>query len=183
MSDLHADGTELSATEATRLSAWYGAAAPEPAARRAAIDRLLHPRVGPALALHTQSAPPRRLTRIALASGLAAAAALLLWVTRRDAGPLTSPHEGTQLVAFEVRLPAREVSVAGDFNGWNPDATPMQRQGSTNVWRASVPLTPGRHVYTFVVNGRDWVVDPLAPRADGDELGPANVIAVPGTGE
>jgi 1,4-alpha-glucan branching enzyme len=60
---------------------------------------------------------------------------------------------------------------------------PMQRQGSSDVWKIAIALPPGRHVYSFVVDGTEWVIDPLAPRAELDDLGPANVIAISGAGD
>jgi putative ABC transport system permease protein len=61
-----------------------------------------------------------------------------------------------------------EVSLAGDFNGWNPNLQPMTKEG--DEWVANLILTPGRHVYKFVVNGQ-WLTDPdnsLVDTADHD---------------
>ncbi|MEO0586531.1 MAG: AAA family ATPase, partial [Planctomycetota bacterium] len=34
----------------------------------------------------------------------------------------------------------RRLAIAGDFNGWSPDRTPMQRDESTGAWRALIPV-------------------------------------------
>jgi 1,4-alpha-glucan branching enzyme len=52
---------------------------------------------------------------------------------------------------------AKEVFVAGSFNGWNATATPMKRIGSN--WKAVVEVVPGAYSYNFVIDGK-WVCDP-----------------------
>lgn len=66
---------------------------------------------------------------------------------------------------------ASTVTVAGDFNDWDPTSTPLRRVGADGVWSVVVPLTPGRHLYSFVVDGRRWVPDAEAPRAPETEFG------------
>ena len=56
------------------------------------------------------------------------------------------------------------VVVAGDFNGWSRDATPLTR-GGDGVWAATVNLTEGVHLYKFVVDGDKWVNDPNAEKS------------------
>jgi hypothetical protein len=128
----------------------------------------------------------------------AIAAALLLSVTLRSRTPVaeqgatnavdlanTAPVGGTTSVAggvqFDLRLPkglAANVSVVGDFNGWDASATPMVKGSANGEWSAKVPLLPGRHVYAYVVNGKQWVVDPLAPQIPDVGYGPANAVVV-----
>ena len=86
-------------------------------------------------------------------------------------------------MGFALRLTdgtVRQVSLAGDFNGWDASTLPMVRDPADGTWRLRIPLAPGRHTYSFVVNGTRWVIDPLAPRTVEGALGPANVIAVSG---
>ncbi|HXY30320.1 MAG TPA: isoamylase early set domain-containing protein [Gemmatimonadaceae bacterium] len=84
------------------------------------------------------------------------------------------------VVRFELVAPsAREVALVGDFNGWDRSATPLVRAGANGTWVVQIPLTPGRHVYGFVVDGSSWLPDPRAPRAPGDDFGaPSSVIVV-----
>ncbi len=72
---------------------------------------------------------------------------------------------------------AVRVSVVGDFNDWDVDATPLARDA--NVWSVTLPMTQGRHVYAFVVDGTRWIADPRAPEAKDADFGrPASVVLV-----
>ena len=53
---------------------------------------------------------------------------------------------------------AKNVSVAGSFNNWSADATPMNK-GVDNFWRVTIETEPGYYYYKFVVDG-DWIPDP-----------------------
>lgn len=70
---------------------------------------------------------------------------------------------------------ARSVSVAGDFNGWNPAQTPMERSDG-GMWTATLPLKPGRYQYMFVIDGKQWIADPLAADGTGDGFGSQNAV-------
>jgi hypothetical protein len=84
-------------------------------------------------------------------------------------------------VRFVLVAPyASRVSLVGDFNRWNPRAMPMRRSPDGRTWTVDVPLTPGRHLYSFLVDG-DLAPDPAAPRAGDDDFGvPSSVILVSG---
>src|SRR5690349_9694591 len=58
----------------------------------------------------------------------------------------------------------QKVNVAGDFNNWSRDATPMQK-GGDNAWSATVKLNEGVQHYKFVVDGDKWVNDPNADKS------------------
>lgn len=73
---------------------------------------------------------------------------------------------------------ATRVSLVGDFNQWNPEATPMQRTGGT--WTVTLPLRAGRHLYSFVLDGTQWLPDPSAPLAPEDGFGHANSVVLVG---
>ena len=101
--------------------------------------------------------------------------------------PITAPEGGVSegpdgVVRFALRLPdgAKAVSLVGDFNGWDAAATPMARNGSGAEWSAQLPLSPGRHVYAFVIDGTQWIVDPMAPQVPDADLGPTNAVIVEG---
>ena len=53
---------------------------------------------------------------------------------------------------------AKAVFLAGMFNGWKPDATPMVK-GSEGEWSVNMKLPPGRHEFKFVVDGQ-WCCEP-----------------------
>lgn len=47
---------------------------------------------------------------------------------------------------------AKAVFLAGTFNGWNCEATPMQRQADGS-WSVSLRLPSGYYEYKFLVDG------------------------------
>jgi len=57
-------------------------------------------------------------------------------------------------------LDAKNVAVVGDFNGW--EATPLSDDNHDGIWTATIPLSPGRYEYAFIIDGRWWGQDPLA---------------------
>jgi hypothetical protein len=85
----------------------------------------------------------------------------------------------TQFVLDSPR--AARVSLVGDFNGWDPEATPLVRDSSSGIWTATVPLLPGRHVYAFMVDGTAWTLDPRAPTAQDPDFGTPSSVVLVGT--
>jgi hypothetical protein len=87
--------------------------------------------------------------------------------------------EGVRVVQFVFVAPgASRVTLVGDFNGWDTDATPMQK-GAPGIWSVSLPLPVGRHHYAFVVDDEQWAADPAAPQAVADDFGtPSSVVTV-----
>ena len=77
------------------------------------------------------------------------------------------------------RPAARQVALVGDFNGWDPAATPMARSDE-GTWTATVTLAPGRHAYAFVVDGERWVTDPRVPTTRDMDYGRDHSIMVVG---
>lgn len=72
---------------------------------------------------------------------------------------------------------ATRVFLAGDFNGWDPETHPMQRQPD-GAWLLQVPLHHGHHQYRFLVDGKP-VLDPSAQGVARDSHGDlASLIAV-----
>ncbi len=100
----------------------------------------------------------------------------------RPVQPMGTTTERGDAIRFDLTLPntAREVALVGDFNGWDENATPMVRRPNDGAWSAQVPLPPGRHVYAFVIDGKKWLVDPLAPQVPDGGYGPANAVVVDG---
>jgi len=93
--------------------------------------------------------------------------------------PLAATVETPNVVRFVLIEPgARRVALVGDFNGWAADATPLATAGTGGVWTVSVPLTPGRHEYAFVVDGARWITDPAAPRTLDDFDTQSSVVTI-----
>lgn len=95
--------------------------------------------------------------------------------TRRD---LQEAPAKVQFVLDARR--ARSVSVVGDFNAWDAAAAPLARDSITGVWSGVVDVTPGRHVYAFLVDGTVWTLDPRAPRAKDSDYGTEQSVLIVG---
>jgi hypothetical protein len=65
---------------------------------------------------------------------------------------------------------ARRVSIVGEFNGWDASKTPLTRLES-GLWTVTIPLTPGRHVYAFVLDDTLVTADPRAPKVRDADYG------------
>jgi hypothetical protein len=79
---------------------------------------------------------------------------------------------------------ANSVAVVGDFNNWGLGDTALVAENHNGVWSVSAPVPAGVHRYAFLVNGKQWVADPTAPRAAGDDFGqPSSALVVEGTVE
>ena len=69
---------------------------------------------------------------------------------------LSRHDDSLQAVYFEYINPrAQAVAIAGTFNDWHPQVTPMVNMGNGR-WRKVLLMVPGTYEYTFVVDGR-WV--------------------------
>jgi 1,4-alpha-glucan branching enzyme len=69
---------------------------------------------------------------------------------------------------------AKNVSVAGSFNDWNPSKNPLAAD-KKGVWRLMLSLPAGSHQYKFVVDG-NWKHDPSNPSDADDGHGGKNSL-------
>jgi hypothetical protein len=102
-------------------------------------------------------------------AALLAAAALLPLVQQ------PAPERARPVPFLLVAPHAARVAIVGDFNDWDPAATPLHPAGG-EAWWVVVPLRPGRYRYSFVVDGVRWLADPAAPRAVDDDFGPESSV-------
>jgi predicted carbohydrate-binding protein with CBM48 len=142
----------------------------------------------------------RRSLRLSPVAGAALAAGLvgvgvLLGLDLASPRLVADTGPGQEQVRPQTRDPVRDgvkfvlvapqaarVSLVGDFNRWDPAATPMERTPTGGTWSVVVPLRAGRHEYAFVVDGKQWLPDPSAPLAPVDGLGaPNSVVLVRGS--
>jgi pimeloyl-ACP methyl ester carboxylesterase len=75
---------------------------------------------------------------------------------------------------------AKSVTLAGTFNNWNTQSTPMARKGAD--WSVSINLAPGTYGYKFVVDTNRWTIDPENPDTADDGEGHINSVVVVATG-
>ena len=128
------------------------------------------------------------LTGLALAAGIAAVIAVSsvavgARISARSQGTSRAAAsvraDTVQLVRFVFVDPrAERVELVGDFNEWARGSTQLKRSGAPGVWAVSVPLSPGRHEYAFIINGSRWVADPLAVKSSDDFGTESSVIRV-----
>jgi hypothetical protein len=124
-------------------------------------------------------------------AGVAIAAGLLLAVVlRHSAEPATLARSSSgeaatatadaRPVYLRLDAPASSrVAVVGDFNDWDPAATPLRPTGDHGTWVVELRLKPGRYHYTFLIDGRRWERDPReAPAAESDFGAPVSVLTV-----
>lgn len=110
-----------------------------------------------------------------LAAQLEAVRALLAKVTderRKAALAATETDLVTRLarfkrVVFELEGydQAKAVFVAGSFNAWSPNSTPLVRRDGK--WVADAEAEAGRITYKFIVDG-EWVLDPANRETERD---------------
>ena len=75
-----------------------------------------------------------------------------------------------------VKPEAKSVCVAGSFNEWNPDRTPLTRI-SDGTWIGELTGISGRHEYLFVVDGQ-WLPDPNAQESVQNPFGGRNSVLI-----
>ena len=125
-----------------------------------------------------------------IAAAAIAAGLLLAVVLRHSEEPSTlagSSGAGAAAATGDARpvylrldAPASSrVAVVGDFNNWDPAATPLRPTGDRGTWVVELRLKPGRYHYTFLIDGRRWQRDPReTPAAESDFGAPVSVLTV-----
>lgn len=94
---------------------------------------------------------------------------------RNEHGTFNSILQISKLINFQLAgfSQAKEVVLAGSFNGWNEKKTKMAQQDGR--WMISMDLSAGKHYYKFIVDG-NWIVDPANPLTEKDREGNVNSI-------
>ena len=86
-----------------------------------------------------------------------------------------SSKQKTRKIKFSLKaVEARNVSLAGEFNNWSPDADPMQRD-ENGTWTKTKMLSPGNLEYKFFVDG-EWIQDPENLRTCPNCFGTRNSV-------
>ena len=80
-------------------------------------------------------------------------------------------YKGKDGMYFAVWAPhAEQVGVAGDFNGWNPDTTPMDLLADSGIWEAFVPGIGAGELYKFAITTKSGKIlfkaDPYAAQGE-----------------
>lgn len=89
---------------------------------------------------------------------------------------------GARAVTFSLYAPhAKSVEVAGDFNQWQAEATPLVGPDEKGIWRVKLILSglPRRMEYVYWVDGASRRVDPVQPVVQDGFAGKNNVLLLP----
>ncbi len=116
----------------------------------------------------SQPASPRWLKPVC-------AFAVILCVLITSSILIIQKSSNTILVKFSIDiLDARQVSLVGDFNGWDEQAVELKYKNGT--WKTKLRLKPDRYQYMFLVDGERWIADPQSTEYVDDGYGKRNSI-------
>ena len=87
-----------------------------------------------------------------------------------------STRDGVRFVL--VRPDASSVAVVGTFNQWSISSHPLLQDPSSDAWTTLVPLSPGEHLFMYVVDGTHWLSPPAADDYVDDGFGAWNGVVV-----
>lgn len=81
-----------------------------------------------------------------------------------------------EAVVFVTLYPrAKDVQIAGDFNNWQPEKTPLHKVGTSGVWQTKLKIPAGKYRYRLVVDGH-WQQDPYNEHTELNPFGGFNSI-------
>ena len=85
-------------------------------------------------------------------------------------------RQNEEAVTFVSLYPrANSVQLAGDFNNWQPEDSPMQKIGGNGAWQIKLPLAKGKYRYRLVVDGQ-WQQDPYNETTETNPFGESNSV-------
>ena len=95
--------------------------------------------------------------------------------TARSKSTAAKPVRSASSVTFSIFAPeAASVQLAGDFTRWENEPVSLRREKS-GVWKATLPLAPGRYEYRLLVDGQ-WQNDPECTEFQPNSFGSANCV-------
>ncbi|MEP6646144.1 MAG: hypothetical protein ABJC12_03580 [Saprospiraceae bacterium] len=94
-------------------------------------------------------------------------------VYKLDLSVLKCTDKGNVVFSLKGFSEAKEVVLAGTFNGWDEHTTLMQK--TVDGWELKADLPPGRYEYKFIVDGV-WMHDPANKEMVRNEHGTFNSI-------
>lgn len=74
------------------------------------------------------------------------------------------------------------VALAGTFNNWNSNKNYFQ-ETSKGIWEITLEIPTGRHLYKFVVNDTDWILDPLNTSISEDNQNNSSITVLDNGGK
>ncbi|MFN5387385.1 MAG: alpha-amylase family glycosyl hydrolase [Bacteroidota bacterium] len=106
-----------------------------------------------------QSGKPCQLFVVANVAKLPPITEMKIWSKGKyESVPVVSSRKESRQIFFDAGDKTfKSVSIAGDFNNWNPKANMFNQAGKR--WIAALSLYPGTYSYQLVVDGK-WMLDP-----------------------
>lgn len=86
---------------------------------------------------------------------------------------VTQTNDAAVFVTLYPR--AQQVQIAGDFNNWQPEKSPMEKVSDNGIWRTKMNLAAGRYRYRLVVDGQ-WQQDPYNEMTELNPFGGLNSV-------
>lgn len=88
--------------------------------------------------------------------------------------------KGTVKVTFELpaEVSAQEAVVVGEFNNWDPEATPMKRKKDGSFSVAMNLETGKEYRYKYYLDGQRWENDPTADASAPNIFGTTDSVLV-----
>ena len=79
-------------------------------------------------------------------------------------------------VTFKMKAEAENLSLVGDFNGWNEAAHPMKKS-KDGVFSITVEMESGREQqFRYLADGKNWLNDDAADKYVSTSLGSENSV-------
>lgn len=76
---------------------------------------------------------------------------------------------------FVLYLPgSRQAHIVGTFTNWKPLA--MERIGESGYWALTLPVPPGEHRYSYLIEENKRIADPTVIAREQDDFGGENSI-------
>lgn len=114
----------------------------------------------------------RGLLRPAGIMGAAVAAALIVVFLL-----LPSPRDIDTMIShrFVIYRPdVTQVELAGSFSEWR--RIPMEEIGTSGYWEVELPLPPGEHRFSYILEGDEKMADPTVTTKERDDFGGENSV-------
>lgn len=114
----------------------------------------------------------RYLLRPTSVMGSALAAALIVIFLLLSFPPHSDTFVSHRFVLY--RPDVTRVEIAGSFNEWL--RIPMEKVGASGYWEVKLPLPPGEHRFSYILEGNEKVADPTVTTRERDDFGGENSV-------
>jgi glycosidase len=96
-----------------------------------------------------------------------------IWHKKKHYDLVTLRNQKVSYAISYANSDAKKVEVAGDFNNWQPETNPFEK--NEDVWQTYLTLAPGTYQYQLVVDG-EWILDPENPEEVSNNIGGVNSL-------